>query len=246
MNGLTLIEQRTINEVLVDGFYGNKDAWFTREQIGSALEYADPRKQIERLHSRHKERLDALSAVVKLTTTDGKAYDTYVYGFKGVLEICRWSKQPKADMVMDALYDMAMSVIEKGFYTRLSPYETIKVLAKGLDYHHFVEDHVIPLLEAQEEYSFAGLWENYCGFPINTKDDWARAKSIFNENAKERKQRMSELCYCVRDYYDDPEMSRKLSRFHWGAPENRGHYRKIKGLKWFDEYIMEQLKCSSH
>lgn len=246
MNGLTLIEQRTINDVLVDGYYGEEKAWFTREQIGEALEYADPHQSITNIHNRHKERFADKSVQINLISTDGKAYDTYVYTFKGVLEICRWSKQPKADMVMDALYDMAESVVEKGVYTRLSPYEAIKVLAKGLEYHHFVEDCVIPVLEAQEEYSFAGLWENYCGFPIKTKDDFKIAERIFNENAKERKQRMSELCYCVRDYNDDKEMSRKLSRFHWGAPENRGHYRKIKGLKWFDEYIMEQLKCSSH
>lgn len=42
MNELTLIEQRTINNVLVDGYYGSKEAWFTRFQIGSALEYDDP------------------------------------------------------------------------------------------------------------------------------------------------------------------------------------------------------------
>lgn len=34
--------------------------------------------------------LDKYSAVVKLTTTDGKTYDTTVYNRKGVMEICRF------------------------------------------------------------------------------------------------------------------------------------------------------------
>jgi phage antirepressor YoqD-like protein len=40
-----------------------------------------------------------------MTTTDGKAYETREYGFKGVLEICRYSSQPNADAVMDWAWD---------------------------------------------------------------------------------------------------------------------------------------------
>lgn len=96
----TLIETRNINNVLVDGFYYEDEVWFSRNQIGSALEYADPQKAILLLHNRHKERLD------------------FLYSFKGVLEICRWSRQPKADMVMDALYDMAISIM-RGEWNRI-------------------------------------------------------------------------------------------------------------------------------
>lgn len=53
----------------------------------------------------------------------------YVYNLKGVLEICRWSRQPKADMVMDALYDMAMEVMEKGYYSTLSDIDLLNILA---------------------------------------------------------------------------------------------------------------------
>ena len=120
MTEFALIETRTINNALVDGFYNNKDAWFTRTQIGEALGYDDPNRQVARLHNRHKERLDPLSVVVKLTTTDGKMYDTFLYSFRGVLEICRWSKQDRANEVMDALYDMAESVREKGYFACMS------------------------------------------------------------------------------------------------------------------------------
>lgn len=127
---LTLVLTKSINDVSVDGYYGSESAWFTREQIGSALEYSEPRKAVEKIHAKHKDRLDPLSVVTKLVTTDGKAYDTYVYGFKGVLEICRWSKQPKANMVMDALYDMAEEVVRKGYYAMIPDHELVRLVVE--------------------------------------------------------------------------------------------------------------------
>ena len=80
--------------------------WMTREQIGKALGYADPQKAIDNLHSRNKDRLDKFSVILKLRATDGKSYDTRVYSPKGIYEICRWSRQPKADAFYDWVYDV--------------------------------------------------------------------------------------------------------------------------------------------
>ena len=68
---MKLISSQTINNTVVDGYYDTEKAWFTREQIGLALEYTDPIRSVSHIHNRHKERLDPLSVVVKLTTTDG-------------------------------------------------------------------------------------------------------------------------------------------------------------------------------
>lgn len=241
MKELTLVEQRTINNVLVDGYYGAEVAWFTREQIGSALEYGNPWQAITNIHNRHKERFENKSVQLNLSSTDGKTYETWVYNFRGVLEICRWSKQPKADMIMDALYDMAESVVKKGYYTTMSAEDTIKALAKGLEYDHFMEDVVFPAIEMQDEFTFDNLLEHYCGFPVKTMDDLKKAKSVFQETAKDRKQRLSALRYCVNDYYQDEDMYKRISRFKWAVPENRGHYQTIKGVRWFDDFIMEKL-----
>lgn len=242
MNELTLIEQRTINDVVVDGYYGSEEAWFTRFQIGKALEYSEPMIAIGKIHNRHSERFNGKSVLTKLVKADGKSYDTYLYNFKGVLEICRWSKQPKADKVMDALYDMAESVVKKGYYTVMSAEDTIKALAKGMEYDHFMEDVVIPAVEMQEEFTFDKLLEHYTGFPVKTMDDLKQAKRIFSESQKERKQRLSALCYKVNDYFNDDDMYKCISRYKWSAPENRGHYKTIKGVKWFDQFIMDRLK----
>ena len=131
MNDMVLVESRSVNNVLVDGFYGDEEAWFSRRQVGEALKYDDPNDAIAKIHKRHKERLDEFSRVVSLSTPSGKQ-EAYIYSLEGVLEICRWSRQPKADMVMDALYGMAKSVMRKGYFSLMSDEELYRVLGERL------------------------------------------------------------------------------------------------------------------
>jgi len=51
----------------------------TRYQLGEMLGYAEPQKAIDKIHERNSARLDPLSVTVKMTATDGKAYDTVIY-----------------------------------------------------------------------------------------------------------------------------------------------------------------------
>ncbi|MGN0382767.1 MAG: hypothetical protein ACI4DS_00745, partial [Eubacterium sp.] len=37
---------------------------------------------------------------------DGKMYNTYLYNQRGIMEICRWSRQPIADKFMDWVWDI--------------------------------------------------------------------------------------------------------------------------------------------
>ena len=109
-NGITLDCYKADNEG--DGF------WATREQIGQLLEYADPRDAIAKIHARNKERLDKFSGVDNLSTPSG-TQQTRIYNFKGLLEICRYSNQPKANAVIDFLWEVADEIRQKGLY--LSP-----------------------------------------------------------------------------------------------------------------------------
>lgn len=131
MNTLQLIETKQINNVSVDGWYGTQQAWFTRTQIGQALEYSNPENAITIIHRKHKKRLDLFSFPCQFDTGAGRRTG-YVYNLKGVLEICRWSKQPKADIIMDALYDMAMEVMEKGYYSTLPDNQLLNMLSDRL------------------------------------------------------------------------------------------------------------------
>ena len=108
-----------VNHAIVDGIFGDDEAWFTRSQIGKALEYADPQKSILIIHKRHKERMDKFSKICKFYTQGGRQ-EGYVYNIRGVIEICRLSQQPKADTVMDDLYEMAKKVIKEGHSSSLT------------------------------------------------------------------------------------------------------------------------------
>lgn len=94
----------------------NDDILLTREQIGQALEYADPSKAIRKIHLKHKDRLDELCVRLKLGSTQNGAnltkseeQERVYYTERGIMEICRWSRQKNANIFMDWVWD----IIEK-------------------------------------------------------------------------------------------------------------------------------------
>lgn len=107
MNNLQLATTEKFGE-LDCNFYRdiNYNVLMTREQIGSALEYSEPQKAIDKIHTRHKDRLDKFSITTTLVGKTGQEYMTTFYSEKGIMEICRWSRQPKADAFMDFTWDI--------------------------------------------------------------------------------------------------------------------------------------------
>lgn len=128
-NELKLITTETFGD-LPCNFYCNMndEILLTREQIGTALEYANPDVALSIIHKKHKSRLDNLSVVIKTISTDGKSYDTIYYTQRGIMEICRWSRQPKADVFMDWVWD----IIEKYRANELAPIQTQQIYIKPL------------------------------------------------------------------------------------------------------------------
>ena len=87
----------------------NKEYFMTRDQIGTALGYSDPRIAITKIHNRNKDRLDKFSTSTNLVTVEGNrsvSRDTIIYSSKGIYEICRFSRQPKADAFMDWVWNI--------------------------------------------------------------------------------------------------------------------------------------------
>lgn len=103
MNNLQLITTEKFCDVDCN-FYKNEnnEVLLTREQIGQALEYSDPIDSIYRIHKRHKDRLDKLS----IGLPDGLGHEVYYYTQRGVMELCRWSRQPLANKFMDWTWDV--------------------------------------------------------------------------------------------------------------------------------------------
>ena len=110
INNVKLITTQDFNDISCDFFKNVNDEYFvTREQIGSALGYKEPRKAIQNIHEKHKDRLDMFSTVLSLGTVEGDRYverERILYNRKGVMEICRWSRQPLADKFMDWVWDV--------------------------------------------------------------------------------------------------------------------------------------------
>ena len=115
---LKLITTETFNN-LPCNFYRNTndDILLTREQIGQALEYANPQKAIDNIHSKHRDRLNELSVTTKLRATDGKCYNTMLYTERGIMEICRWSRQRNANLFMDWVWDIVENYRHNNFNT---------------------------------------------------------------------------------------------------------------------------------
>ena len=91
----------------------------SREEIGMLLEYEYPDVSIRKIHQRNQERLDKFSTRVNLTRLEGTrtvTREVTVYNFKGLLEICRYSNQPKANAVMDFLWEIADEIRRTGSY----------------------------------------------------------------------------------------------------------------------------------
>ena len=104
------------------------DFWATREQIGRLLGYKKPNDAIRFIHIRNQDRLDKFSTSFKLNGVEGGrtvTRDVIVYNFKGLLEICRYSNRPKANDVMDFLWNIADEIRRTGFYATASSVEKI-------------------------------------------------------------------------------------------------------------------------
>lgn len=116
--GMELVLTEDVNGVMCEFYQGNGEVWVTGEQLGQALEYANPKKAIQKIHSTHRERMDKYSKIMKRVSPNlGGTQETRCYCFEGWLETCRWSRQPKADFVMDTLYAIFKKLLTAGRVT---------------------------------------------------------------------------------------------------------------------------------
>ena len=118
---LTLITTESFGDLSCN-FYKNSsdDILLTREQIGQALEYANPIKAIQKIHLAHQDRLEKFCLRIKPghpqtgdILSKSEEQERVYYTERGIMEICRWSRQPKADLFMDWTWDI-ISKYRKG------------------------------------------------------------------------------------------------------------------------------------
>ena len=97
------------------------------------LEYENPGVSVGNIHNRNKERLDKFSRVNQIDLPSGGKQEVTVYNFKGLLEICRFSNQPKANDVMDLLWEIADEIRRTGSYRPNFSKEEYDMKIKELD-----------------------------------------------------------------------------------------------------------------
>lgn len=97
MKDLQLIKSSKFGQVECDIYSNNKEMFMTSEQIGNCLGYQYARESINKLVSRNDYlRNKEFSAEVKLTSTDGKEYETRVFAEDGIYEVTMLAKTEKA------------------------------------------------------------------------------------------------------------------------------------------------------
>ena len=114
-NSMTVITSKPFGALNVDVYEDSKHQYYmTREQIGTALEYTNPAVAIGKIHNRNTDRLDPLSTFTSLVNVEGNRTverKFLCYNLRGVMEICRLSRQPKADAFMDFCWDIMDSLM---------------------------------------------------------------------------------------------------------------------------------------
>ena len=122
MNNLKLVETDVFNEIATCDFWSNANNEYlvTREQIGRALGYSNPTKAIDNIHRKHRERIDKFSTTLTLGVLEGDRYverERILYNRKGIMEICRWSRQPLADKFLDWCWEIMDRLISNSLNT---------------------------------------------------------------------------------------------------------------------------------
>ena len=129
MNNLKLVETDVFNEIATCDFWSNANNEYlvTREQIGRALGYKNPSEAIKKIHMKHRDRLDNYSCLIKSDfsrgvrsggiDSNGAIQERIFYNCKGIMEICRWSRQPLADKFMDWCWEIMDRLISNSLNT---------------------------------------------------------------------------------------------------------------------------------
>lgn len=86
-------------------------AWLTGEELGRHLGYSDPKDSVRRIYGRHQESFkDQIDTTTVKLTVVGKQRDVRIYSERGALKIIRYSNTPKADEIMDEVFDVFLEV----------------------------------------------------------------------------------------------------------------------------------------
>lgn len=178
---LRLVKQGKFLGTVCD-FYVDEEnnIYMSRTQIGYALEYKDPANAILRIHQRHYERFANMFIDVKgcqfvtpYQNKDKNAH-TYMYVERGIYEICRHSKQRRADAFYDWVYETIQSIKKNGYYIATEKDEKwLGVRNEAKEARHYETDQIKLFIEYAKEQGSKNADRYYMLFTklVNSKVD---------------------------------------------------------------------------
>lgn len=98
--------------------------------------YSNPTKAIDNIHRKHRERIDKFSTTLTLGVLEGDRYverERILYNRKGIMEICRWSRQPLADKFMDWCWEIMDRLISNSLNTVTLSREEYSVIVNAVN-----------------------------------------------------------------------------------------------------------------
>lgn len=143
---------------------------FTRNEIGAALGYKDPRDAIAKIHRRHKTELDPCQGVVKLSTPQG-IQETYIYNYTGVVLICKYSSKPNAAAMLAAIAEYFQRISTTQPPNKPRPAKTKQLKAP---------DSLAP----DREYCSQFIADNFDKYPIKSELLRAYVSECFESDGK--------------------------------------------------------------
>lgn len=101
-NELTLLTKENFGGIELDLYRNeNNEIFMTAKQLGEALGYAKTQAIINIVNRYERLKKEEFSVQLKLSSTDGKAYETRLFTEDGIYELTMLSKQPKAEEFRD-------------------------------------------------------------------------------------------------------------------------------------------------
>lgn len=146
MSNFKMVKSEDFCGVVCDFYSDDESIGMTASQLGSCLGYSDPIRNISKLVTRNEYlKNEEFSVVAKLTTTDGKTYDTRLFTEDGIYEITMLSKTEKAKEFRSFVRTVVKSIRKHGAYM------TEGTLEKALTSPDFLIQLATKLKDEQEK-----------------------------------------------------------------------------------------------
>jgi len=153
MNELTLVKQDVFGGNDVDIYRnGNNEVFMTAKQLGEVLEYANKAQAITNIVNRNSY-LDnkEFSVQLKLSSTDGKDYETRLLTEDGIYEVTMLSKQPKAQEFRHYIRKLLKGLRKGELQIKRTPttyIEALRALADAEEQKELLSQEVVGLNKA--------------------------------------------------------------------------------------------------